>query len=30
MQAKPSPAAELKDMDQPGYVLTDMAGPFPL
>lgn len=29
MQAKPSPAAELKDMDQPGYVLTDMAGPFP-
>mgnify|MGYP007000181670 CR=1 len=29
MQAKPSPAAELKDEDQPGYVLTDMAGPFP-
>ena len=29
MQAKPSPAVHMKDEEEPGYVLTDLAGPFP-
>ena len=29
MQAKPSPAVHMKDEEETGYVLTDLAGPFP-